>query len=201
MKLFYSIISFFVLLVTVSCHTTTNTGENQIDSTSVPLFAGRCYLQPLHKITALSFASSKTTVFFDFLDSTYCNITINSAVGNIVQSRKYTIDSNRILTLFNPINDKKVAFKLSINSDSTVNLKDMNGANKYKLIPCDSKVNSIFLSENQLKKQEFLYPTLTEKEREFGAESQYSESQDGKITVHSNPLRHEVIKINIYRLF
>lgn len=200
MKNFYFAITFILLSTICSCKSTSETENYVTDTTGIPTMEGRAYLQPLEKITALSFASTKTTVFFDFLDSTYCNVEINSAVGNAVQSRKYKIDSKRVFTLINPLNEKKVPFNLVINNDTTIYLKK-NGVNYYKLIPYSNEVNGLFLSQNQLKIQKFLYPTLTEKEREFGAENQYIQTESGKMVVKSNPLRTDVSKINVYKLF
>jgi hypothetical protein len=161
---------------------------------------GQAYIQPVDKILALAFASTKTTIFFDFIDSNYCNVIINSAVGKITQSRTYTLNSST-LVLNNPITNKKTTFTIVVHSDSTVTLRNTQGKKLYNMIPCGTKESILLYSGNEFKKQAFLYPTLSIKEREYGAENQYTEAEGGRIISVRHPLRDKVMKINVYKLF
>ncbi|WP_214070576.1 hypothetical protein [Mucilaginibacter sp. dw_454] len=161
MKKLISILSITALLY--SC-------QNDISSnpTTPPILqglTGHWFLQPIDRQIAGDCVETKSTISINFIDSIYCNVEITSIGGDISLSRKYKIDSNK-LVFENPTLNTSVDYYIKINSkDSTLTLSE-DAQQLFKCIPYNQKTKSLLYSENTLQKLEFLYPTLTVKERE-----------------------------------
>lgn len=191
-------LAFLFFLMTILSQISCNINSTN-DARRQPNYVGSTvFIQPLNKTIELAFASVKVSVFFEFIDSTYCNVTIKSAAGDGIQSRKYTID-NDVLTLEDPLAEKKIHFKMVTENDSTIYLINDKGEKMYKMLSGSSITNTLN-SDNELKKDELLYPTLDAKEREFGAEDQII-MKDGMVRMVRHPMQEQARKINVFNLF
>lgn len=163
-KLILSLLLLSTLTFYYSCQ------DNVSTNTDVPQalqgLQGHWFLQPIDRQIASDCVKTKSTISINFIDSVYCNVEITSMGGDISLSRKYKIDSNK-LVLENPTLNTSVDYyigKLNMR-DSTFILSE-SAQQLFKCIPYNQRTKSLLYSENSLQKLEFLYPTLTVKERE-----------------------------------
>lgn len=145
-------------------------GQNNIDVTdstqTLGSIGGHYFLQPLNRKIALALSSARGRISIDFIDSVYCNIEVIDLGGDITLSRKYKLDNDKII-FEDPTIDKKVIYSTSYihGPDSTFFILDSHKIKLYKVYPYDERTVNLLNSENILQKDEFLYPTLNEKER------------------------------------
>jgi len=150
-----------------SCVQNGNNNLNASDTTqTLGIIEGHWFLQPLDKKVALALANTKGMISINFLDSVYCNVEIKGFAGNLTLSRKYKIDSTKLI-FEDPTVNKKIEFNTSyVNSvDSTFFILNSQSIKLFKVYPYDQRTVDLLNSENTLQRNEFLYPTLTVKER------------------------------------
>ena len=161
---------------------------------------GKGFLQPISSEIALSLASSHSTLFFNVIDSSYCDIELISAVERGKLRRRYAFSGDTI-TISNPVEGKKVQYRMAATTDQRTYMLNFDGDTIFRLIPLDDSINSQLNSSNLLKREEFRYPTLTEQERRFGVENRYVFEDDGRVRTVSHPKRNQISKINILKMF
>ena len=183
------ILSLTLLSFLYSCDTKdTNTYE------TVKSLQGHWFLQPANRKVALSLVNIQGAVSINFIDSAYCNLDISSIGGDLTLSRKYRIDSNKIV-FEDPTTNIFITYNIgTLNmKDSTFIISDYDNNPYFKGIPYNDKTRMLLNSESALQKQEFLYPTLDLKERA----GLHFEEVDGKL----NKVEPEKSDVDIYKMF
>lgn len=199
MKSHSKIFLFSLLVLCMFSCNQNNQEEGGDDDNTIASIQGKCFLQPINKNYALSFAILKTKVIINFLDTSYCNIEITSSAGDVTLSRRYKIDVDQ-LKLIDPITDNiKIYYIRSYNiAAQTFCLASENNVRLFNAIPYED-AKSVIYSENTLKRDEFLYPPLTPKQREFGTDQVVEEN--GRLKIVEDPDKKLVSDLNVYQLF
>ncbi len=161
MKKLILILSLTSLFYSCQDDVKTNTDTPQI----LQGLTGHWFLQPIDRQIAGGCVRTKSTISINFIDSVYCNIEITGIGGDVSLSRKYKLDSNK-LVFENPTLNTSVDYYTKLNmKDSTFILLE-DAQQLFKCTPYNQRTRNLLNSENSLQKLEFLYPTLTPKERE-----------------------------------
>ncbi len=189
------ILSLLLLLTTTLYYSCQNDVSTNIDAPQILKgLDGKWFLQPIDRQIAGGCVHTKSTISINFIDSVYCNVEITSIGGDVSLSRKYKIDSNKIV-FENPTLNTSIDYyigKLNM-KDSTFILSE-SAQQLFRCIPYNQRTRSLLNSENSLQKLEFLYPTLTAKERE----GMHFEEINGKLQQVDYNNSSE---IDLYKLF
>lgn len=182
------IILFTSCIIGVGC-------QNRLKEPEITTIRGRAFLQPIDKKLSLALAPT-TYIVINFIDSAYCDIEYKG-YRRLTASRKYSIDTNDVFKIFNPVNDKVRTYKI-IRGENETFIGDEDNTKLYKIISADSLNH--YPRSSSLRRAEFLYPALDDNERVNGAEDRYV-NENGMLRNIPHPLRAEVRKINIFNLF
>lgn len=156
---------------------------------------GKCFIQPLDTLTSLNMAGVRAYFLIDFIDSEYCTVLIYSASGDVRADRRYKIlDEENKIVFINSSGELK-EYRITGNQLGAY-ITSEDGV-KWKVMPSFNDIQT----QNSMKRDAFLYPVLTEEERQFGAEDRVVVDDKGQFTSKSHPLRREVSKINLFKLF
>lgn len=185
-----------VLITTSICLILGCTRKSESTVEEKPSITGAAFLQPIDKKLSLALAPT-TYLVIDFLDSVYCDVEYHG-YRNMKISRKYTIDSNNVLKVYNPVTTRTKTFKI-VEEGTNSFLVNTKGIKLYKILSSDTL--NAYINTSELKKGEFLYPTLTPSERQFGAEDRFVKDENGNLQMMTHPLKSKVRKIDIFNLF